>query len=291
MSSEDDACADLPATADRGIGTLVGVVAVVTGATSGLGLAMADALATAGATVAYAARPTPRLEAVVAGRRAGGLAAIGVALDVRDPRSVERAAAVVREAVGEPELLVNNAGIGMRTVNPQFFAHQMPFFEVSPEGFADVVATNLTGYFLVARAFAPAMVARRCGRIVNISMNHETMRRRGFVPYGPSRAGAESLSAIMTEDLRPYGITVNMLLPGGATDTGMVPDDMHEDARRSLLPAKVMGPPVVFLASPGAEGVTGERIVAKDFDAWLGEFRSRSQAAAGAPQPPEPAVE
>lgn len=274
MSSEDDACADLPATADRGIGTLVGVVAVVTGATSGLGLAMADALAIAGATVAYAARPTPRLEAVVAGRRAGGLAAIGVALDVRDPRSVERAAAVVREAVGEPELLVNNAGIGMRTVNPQFFAHPMPFFEVSPEGFADVVATNLTGYFLVARAFAPAMVARRRGRIVNISMNHETMRRRGFVPYGPSRAGAESLSAVMVEDLRPHGVSVNELLPGGATATGMIPDSLPDEARSALLPASVMGPPIVWLAGPEAEGVTGERIVAAGFPEWLAARRA-----------------
>ena len=98
-------------------------------------------------------------------------------------------------------------------------------------------------------------------------MNHETMRRRGFVPYGPSRAGAESLSIIMAEDLRPYGIAVSILLPGGATDTGMIPDGMS--VRRSLLPAQVMGPPAVFLASPEVEGVTGERIVAKDFDAWL----------------------
>lgn len=78
---------------------------------------------------------------------------------------------------------------------------------------------------------------------MNISMNHETMRRRGFVPYGPSRAGAESLSIIMAEDLRPYGIAVSMLLPGGATDTGMIPDGMSDDVRRSLLPAQVMGPP------------------------------------------------
>jgi gluconate 5-dehydrogenase len=104
------------------------------------------------------------------------------------------------------------------------------------------------------------------------------MRRRGFVPYGPSRAGAESLSLIMTEDLRPYGIAVNILLPGGATDTGMIPDELADAARRSLLPPEVMGPPVVFLASAEAEGVTGERIVAKDLDAWLADFRSRARA-------------
>lgn len=100
------------------------------------------------------------------------------------------------------------------------------------------------------------------------------MRRRGFVPYGPSRAGAEALSLIMTEDLRPFGITVNMLLPGGATVTGMIPDGLPDVARRSLLGAEVMGPPIVFLASDEADGLSGERIVAKDFESFLADFRS-----------------
>jgi NAD(P)-dependent dehydrogenase (short-subunit alcohol dehydrogenase family) len=162
----------------------------------------------------------------------------------------------------------------MRTVNPRFFSHPRPFFEVSPEAFADVIETNLTGYFLVARVFAPLFVAQGRGRFVNVSMNHETMCRRGFVPYGPSRAGAEALSLIMTEDLRPFGITVNMLLPGGATITGMIPDELPDVARRSLLAAEVMGPPIVFLASAEANGLTGERIVAKDFESFLTDFRS-----------------
>jgi gluconate 5-dehydrogenase len=257
---------------------LNGVRAVVTGATSGLGAAMADALLEAGATVAMAARPGPRLDEAFSRRAERGLAAEALALDVRDPASVETAARALLDRWGVVDLEVNNAGIGMRTVNPRFFDDPRPFFEVTPKGFTDVVATNLTGYFLVARAFAVAFVEARHGRFVNISMNHETMRRRGFVPYGPSRAGAESLSLIMTEDLAPYGIAVNMLLPGGATDTGMIPDGMTEAARRSLLGPEVMGAPVVFLASPEAAGVTGERIVAKDFDAWLAAFRSRPSA-------------
>ena len=259
---------------------LDGVRVVVTGATSGLGAAMADALLEAGATVAMAARPGPRLDAAVGRRTATGLAAQAMAVDVRDPATVEAAAQALLARWGGVDVVVNNAGIGMRTVNPRFFDDPRPFFDVTPEGFTDLIATNLTGYFLVARAFAAAFVEQRHGRFVNISMNHETMRRRGFVPYGPSRAGAESLSIIMTEDLAPYGIAVNMLLPGGATDTGMIPDGMNEDIRRSLLPSQVMGPPAVFLASPDAEGVTGERIVAKDFDAWLADFRSRAQTGA-----------
>ena len=120
---------------------------------------------------------------------------------------------------------MNNAGIGMRTVNPRFMTEPRGFWTVPPAGFRDVVATNLTGYFLVAREVTPRMLAAGGGRIVNVSMNHATMTRAGFVPYGPSRAGAESLSLVMTADLRGTPVTVNMLLPGGATRTGMVPDE------------------------------------------------------------------
>lgn len=258
---------------------LSGIRAVVTGATSGLGAAMARSLMEAGATVAIAARPGPKLDEAMARHKERGSHVMPLAVDVRDARSVE---AAVRQIIGEwggLDLVVNNAGIGMRSVNPRFLEQPMPFFEVTPEGFTDVVATNLTGYFLVARAFAAVFVEQGAGRFVNVSMNHETMCRRGFVPYGPARAGAEALSLIMTEDLRPYQIAVNIVLPGGAAATGMIPDDTLETARRSLLPPEIMGPPVVFLASAEAEGITGERIVAKDFNAWLVDFRSRPRDA------------
>lgn len=269
---------DLSATVER-VDQLTGVRAVVTGATSGLGAAMAAALLDAGATVAVAARPGPRLEEAVARWQSRDLPAVPLAIDVRDPESVQDAARAVTDRWGGVDLVVNNAGIGMRTVNPRFFESPMPFFDVSPEGFADVVATNLTGYFLVARAFSRVYVEQGHGRFVNVSMNRETMRRRGFVPYGPSRAGAEALSLIMVEDLRPYGITVNIVLPGGATATGMIPDELSAAARRALLPADIMGPPVRFLASAEAEGLSGERIVATDFERWLAEFRARGTGA------------
>lgn len=257
------------------------VRAVVTGATSGLGAAVADALLDAGATVGFASRPTPRLHGAVAQHRERGLAAVPLPMDVRDPRSVQVGAQRAVELLGGIDLVVNNAGIGMRTVNPRFFDQPIAFFEVTPEGFSDVVATDLTGYFLVARAFAPLFVEQRRGRFVNVSMNHETMRRRGFVPYGPARAGAEALSLIMVEDLRPFGVTVNILLPGGATATGMVPDSLPEEVRAALLHPDVMKAPAVFLASAEAEGLTGARIVAKDFERWLADFRTRRSAPQG----------
>ena len=112
---------------------LSGLRAVVTGATSGLGAAMADALLEAGATVGTAARPGPRLDEAVARRTQRGLAAQAMALEVRDPASVETAAQALVSRWGGLDMVVNNAGIGMRTVNPRFFDDPRPFFEVSPE--------------------------------------------------------------------------------------------------------------------------------------------------------------
>src|SRR5262249_997411 len=95
------------------------------------------------------------------------------------------------------------------------------------------------------------------------------------VPYGPSRAGSEALSRVMAADLAGTGVTVNLLLPGGPTATGMVPDGGLPAGRQILDPA-IMGPPIVWLASGAGGGVHDERIVAVDFDHWLAEFRSRS---------------
>jgi gluconate 5-dehydrogenase len=235
---------------------------LLTGGTSGLGQAMASALAHAGASVVLTGRDPARAEQVAATLPG----ASGLGLDTRDEASVRAAVQAAAQRLGGIDLLVNNAGLGMRTVNPRFISEPQGFWMVSPEGFRAMVDTNLTGYFLVAREVTPLMLAEGRGRIVNISMNHATMTRRGFVPYGPSRAGAEALSRIMAADLDGTGVTVNMLLPGGATRTGMVPP---EDHGRALLDPEIMGPPIVWLASADAEGTSNERIVATEFEGWL----------------------
>ncbi len=201
---------------------LAGTRAMVTGATSGLGAAMAEALSEAGARVVVTSRQLARAQAAAQRLRPSG---VGVELDVRDEASVSAAVDQVWHLLGGLDLLVNNAGIGMRTVHPRFLTEPQPFWEVTPDGFRDVVDTKLTGAFLVARAVAPRMVAAGSGRIVNISMSEQTMTRRGFVPYGPAGAAVEALSRVMAADLAETPVTVNTLLPGGATATGMVPDD------------------------------------------------------------------
>jgi NAD(P)-dependent dehydrogenase (short-subunit alcohol dehydrogenase family) len=243
---------------------------LVTGGTSGLGLAMASALATSGTTVALTGRSGERASSVAA--QLPG--AIGIGLDVRDESSVARAVDEAWSRLGGIDMLVNNAGRGMRTVNPRFMTDPQGFWEVPVDGFRAVIETNLTGYFLVAREVTPRMLAAGHGRIVNISVSESTMHRAGFVPYGPSRAGSEALSRVMAADLRDTGVTVNLLLPGGVTVTGMLPLDAVPEGLEILEPA-VMGPPIVWLASDDAAGVHDERIVAVEFERWLHDRNGR----------------
>jgi NAD(P)-dependent dehydrogenase (short-subunit alcohol dehydrogenase family) len=239
---------------------------LVTGGTSGLGRAMAQALAQAGARVAVTSRHRERAQATAAELGAG---ALGVELDVRDASSVSAAVDSAYGMLGGLDVLVNNAGIGMRTVNPRFMTELKPFWEVPPAGFRDVLETKVTGTFLVARSVVSRMLSAGGGRVVTISMNEQTMTRRGFIPYGPSGAAVEALARVMAADLADTPVTANILLPGGATATGMIPDEMPDELRTNLLDPAIMGPPIVWLASPDAAGVHDERIVARDFDDWL----------------------
>jgi NAD(P)-dependent dehydrogenase (short-subunit alcohol dehydrogenase family) len=243
---------------------LHGVRALVTGGTSGLGFAMSQALAEAGARVALTGRTTERVRDA-ATRIAHGT--VGLVMDVRDEHSVATGTARALATLGGLDVLVNNAGIGMRTVNPRFMTEPMGFWQVSPDAFRELIATNVLGYFLVARAVVPNMLAAGHGKIVNIAVNEATMRRRGFTPYGPSRAATDALSYVMAADLAGTGIDVNLLLPGGATRSGMTPDDAPEEAQATWLDPAIMGPPVVWLASRASDGQTGQRIVATEFAA------------------------
>jgi NAD(P)-dependent dehydrogenase (short-subunit alcohol dehydrogenase family) len=257
---------------------LDGTRVLVTGGTSGLGRAMARALVHAGARVAVTSRRRDRAQACAAELGAG---ALGVELDVRNAGSVSAAVDVAFQTLGGIDLLVNNAGIGMRTVNPRFMTEPQPFWQVPTGGFRDVLETKAVGTFMVARAVVPRMLSAGGGRVVTISMSEQTMTRRGFVPYGPSGAAVEALGRVMAADLADTPVTANILLPGGATATGMLPDEVSEQQRANLLDPAIMGPPIVWLASADAAAVHDERIVARDFGDWL-QARERGAAATDA---------
>jgi NAD(P)-dependent dehydrogenase (short-subunit alcohol dehydrogenase family) len=248
---------------------LDGVRAIVTGGTSGLGFAMSQALADAGARVVLTGRTEQRVQDAAA-----KIARVtGLVMDVRDEQSVSAGVDGALADLGGIDVLVNNAGIGMRTVNPHFMTEPAGFWQVSPDGFRDLFATNVLGYFLVARAVVPHMLEAGRGKIVNISVNEATMHRRGFTPYGPSRAATDALSHIMAADLSGTGIDVNLLLPGGATRTGMTPDSAPENVRAAWLDPAIMGPPICWLASRASDGITDQRIVATDFSSSTTSWR------------------
>ena len=251
---------------------LEGFHALITGSSGGLGLSMARALLLNGASVAISSRPSAKLDRIVDILQNEGLDAYKVPMDVRDEQSVNNAVKWVQKNWGQLDLLVNNAGLGNGRVNEDFIEHPKLFFEIDADGFRDVVDTNLTGYFLVAKAFVPMMIEKKEGRIVNISTSLSTMRMSNMTPYGPSRAASEALSEIMSVELAEFGIDVNILLPGGAAETNLFTPKALIDFKNKKLPlldADIMAEPILFLASPQAKGMTGERIIAKEFKEWL----------------------
>jgi NAD(P)-dependent dehydrogenase (short-subunit alcohol dehydrogenase family) len=267
-------------------GTLTGKTAIVTGGGRGMGRSMALALARAGANVVItAARNKWELDAVVA-EAAKTPEAGPVRPMLADASSEANCQRVVNDAFrefGGVHILVNNAGRGMRFVSEKFFETPTKFWETDTAVWQMIVATNVNGPFFMARAAAPHMMRQRWGRIINISINYETMRRPGFSPYGPSKAALESETIIWAQDLAGTGVTVNALLPGGATDTGMVPPDVALHLRQNLLHPDIMIPPLLWLVSDAANEVTGSRFAANLWDPALppAEAAEKCRAQAG----------
>jgi 3-oxoacyl-[acyl-carrier protein] reductase len=131
---------------------------------------------------------------------------------------------------------------------------------------------------MMAKYAVSAMLEGGWGCIVNISVSQTTMRRRGFSPYGPSKVALESETIIWAQDLEGTGVTVNALLPGGATLTGMVPQNVSEKAKSEMLDPSIMVPPLLWLVSPEADGTTGRRLVATKWQAGS-DGRSAAEAA------------
>jgi len=251
---------------------LKGFRAVITGGSNGLGYEMSKALLSKGATVAIASRAGARLNKAYAALKDEGFDVFALEMDVRSEASIETAAYWVSENWGQLDMVVNNAGLSQSVVGGGQTVRPVPFFEVPPKAFYDMVETNFIGYFLVARAFVPIMIRNGGGRLINVSTGIGTMTAPGMLPYGPARAGAEAMSVIMTGEMKPFNVTVNVLLPGGPCDTGFVTEENRAHfSTVGLLPASIMNEAILFLASDKAAGLTGERIIARELHKWLDE--------------------
>jgi 3-oxoacyl-[acyl-carrier protein] reductase len=252
--------------------TLRGKVAVVTGGGRGMGRSMVLGLARAGASVvATAAREQPEIEAVAAAAYAatGRDCVLPLVADVRRETDCRHAVEAAVNRFGALHVVVSNAGRGMKYVSESFMTEPPHFWEVDPETWRMVIDTNVNGPFFMARAAAPHLMAAGWGRIINVTMAYETMRRPGFSPYGPSKAALESETIIWAQDLAGSGVTVNALLPGGATLTGMIPAGFPDAMKAKLLDPDIMVPPLLWLASERSDGVTGMRFVASR---WRGDL-------------------
>jgi len=239
---------------------LTGKVAVVTGASRGLGQYFSRALARAGADLVITSRHLDSLEPFRREIENLGRRAVPLELDVRNYESIQRMAAAAQAAYGKIDILVNNAGCNVRK----------PSLEVTWDDWNLVVDTNLRGGFFVAQAVARGMVERRYGRIINIGSVTAVFGYAGLAPYCASRGGIRQLTMSLADDWGQYGITVNCLAPGWFKTKQTEVLYQNEEWVKYLcdrIPLKRPGQPndldgaVVFLASDASQYLTGQTLL------------------------------
>lgn len=233
---------------------LDGQIAIVTGASSGLGRSIALALAEEGASVVLAARNGQALNEVATIIEGLGREALVVTCDVREPASVKRLAERTLAEWGRIDVLVNGAGVALRR----------PMLEIDPGEWNLVVETLLNGTFLVTQAVLPTMIAAKRGNIINLIAPLDKITVPGFSAYTAAKFGVAGLTQTLARELRRYGINVNGLHPGGFADTRMVRENVPE-LKQGLLDPALITPAAVALATQPPRGLTGDTI---DALAW-----------------------
>jgi NAD(P)-dependent dehydrogenase (short-subunit alcohol dehydrogenase family) len=247
---------------------LSGKTAIVTGAASGMGVVMAAALVDAGARVAGVDIDGDRIARLDAdwGGRHNERRFVGIVGDVSSPDDCRAMVAQAVAELGSVDILVNNAGVGMAPAQPHNRTGRVRFWETVPEGWLRVIEIDATGAYLMAHVATPHLIARKWGRIVNVTTSYDTMMAPGLSAYGGAKAALEANTAIWAKELEGTGVTANVLVPGGPTDTAFFPPDFPRDG---LLKPTLMGPPIRWLASPQSDGVSGFRFIARDWDTSL----------------------
>jgi gluconate 5-dehydrogenase len=239
---------------------LSGRVAIVTGASRGLGQCMARALAKAGADLVITGRNASHLTDFEAEIKATGRRALALELDVRNLESIQRMTAAAEEFYGHFDILVNNAGCNVRK----------PALDVTWDDWNLILDTNLRGSFFVAQAVARRMIPRGYGRIINIGSVTSVAGYAGLAPYGASRGGVKQLTMSLADDWGKHGITVNCLAPGWfCTDQNKVLYENKEwvEYLRDRIPVKRPGEfrdldaAVVFLAAESSRYITGHTLL------------------------------
>jgi NAD(P)-dependent dehydrogenase (short-subunit alcohol dehydrogenase family) len=258
-------------------------VVFLTGAAGGIGVAMTDALLAAGHCVAAVDRDAKALDRLSA-RHAGGKDRLHpIVADLANAEGCDAAIAAARMRFGAIEAVVNNAGIGMSSVRPDAEARAPGIEELTCEIWDGFMAIFVRAPLTLVRAALPDMKKRGFGRIINNTTSYVTMLR--VLPYGAAKAALESMSAVWAKELDGSGITVNVLVPGGPTDTPLIADESGWPRDKMLRP-EIMGPPTAWLVSDEAQNFSGRRITAARWNKSLpaAEAAERASRAIGWPE-------
>jgi NAD(P)-dependent dehydrogenase (short-subunit alcohol dehydrogenase family) len=255
-------------------------VAIVTGAAGGIGRAMTRALLAAGIRVAGVDRDREPLEALAASAREQGKGSelLTLQTDLSKDSAAEEITGATRDRFGRIDILVNNAGIGPGAIRPDSWQRPLKFWEITPDQWRRFVAVHTTAPLALTNAVVPDMMRQGWGRIVNVTTSLGTMLNAGSPTYGPSKAALEALSAIMSKDLDGTGVTVNVLVPGGITNTPMVSESGFD--RAQMIQPEVMAPPLLWLVSDAAGKVTGRRFLGVHWDPELPPEQAAEKAGA-----------
>lgn len=237
--------------------SLEGEVALVTGASRGIGQAIALALGNMGATIVGTATSATGADAITAYFAAQGIKGQGMALNVTDADSVNQVVSAVTEAFGAPSILVNNAGITRDNL----------LMRMKEDEWQDIIDTNLTSVYRLSKACLRAMTKARKGRIISISSVVGAAGNAGQTNYAAAKAGLIGFTKSLAREVGARGITVNAVAPGFIdTDMTRALPDAQREALLTGIPLNRLGQPeeiaaaVAFLASPGAAYISGETL-------------------------------
>ncbi len=256
-------------------------VAIVTGAAGGIGRSMTRGLLANGYKVAGIDRDRETLERLSAAAREQGKGAdlLTIQIDLTADSAADEITGATRARFGRIDIIVNNAGIGPGAIRPDSWQRPLKFWEITPDRWRRFVAVHTTAPLALTNAAVHEMMSQGWGRIVNVTTSLGTMLAAGSPTYGPSKAALEALSAIMAKDLDGTGVTVNVLVPGGVTNTPMISDQAGFD-RDKLIQPETMVPPLVWLVSDMAKKVTGRRFLAIHWDPGLPPEQAAENAGA-----------
>lgn len=251
-------------------GTIIesGRVVILTGAAGGIGRAIAEALLADGHSVAAVDKDGEALERLCASFHGSDAAQRlqPIVADLGSEKPCQEAVEAAAARFGRVEAVINNAGIGVSSLRPDAESRHPAIEELTGEIWDRFFAVNVRAAMLTVRTALPHMKEAGWGRIVNNTTSFLTMLR--ILPYGATKAALESLSAVWAKELAGSGITVNVLIPGGPTDTAFIADGSGIPRDRMLKPA-IMGPPASWLLSDASQAMTGQRIIAAQWDTTI----------------------